>query len=427
MMNSFDLPNLYLVQQDIPTPRLENVTATLMEKLEAFPLANKVQKGDRIAITAGSRGIRDMAQVLRGLALHFRRLGAKPFISPAMGSHGGATAEGQVEVLSHLGVDEKTVEAPIVSSMEVVEVGRLRGDVPVLVGKDFKEADHIVVVNRIKSHTDFKGEIESGLLKIMMIGMGKHKGAQLAHKAVIHRGFQEVVVEWGNTLLKNLPILMGVGIVENYYSETAYLEVIGPTQFVTEEKRLLKEAKKIIGKIPFNGIDLLIIDEMGKNISGTGMDTNVIGRIMHIATPEPKPSQFRRIFVRDINEETGGNAIGIGLADFTTERLVSKINREVTRINCVTGTTPEKGRIPIAYSNDEEAIVNGLHNAGVFDFKTARLIWVRNTLELKFLKISEALLPETKRERGLKTASGPFQFSFDNEGNLPWGDFPSVT
>ncbi len=423
MTNSLGLPNLYLVQQDIPTPRLENITASLMEKLDTFPLEDKLRRGDRIAITAGSRGIRDMAEVLRGLVSRFRRLGAEPFIVPAMGSHGGATAEGQVEVLRHLGIEEKTVGAPIVSSMEVVEVSRSGGGIPVLTGRNFKEADHIVVVNRIKSHTDFKGEIESGLLKIMMIGMGKHQGAQVAHKAVIHRGFQEVVLEWGQIILKNLPILMGVGIVENYYHETAYLEVIGPDHFVAEEKRLLREAKKIIGKIPFKDIDLLIIDEMGKNISGTGMDTNVIGRIMHIATPEPKPPRFKRIFVRDITEETDGNAIGIGLADFTTERLVSKIDREVTRINCVTGTTPEKGRIPIAYSNDEEAITNGLHNAGVFDFKEARLIWVKNTLELKFLRISEALLPEAGTERGLRIASGPFPFPFEKGGNLSRDDF----
>jgi hypothetical protein len=300
----------------------------------------------------------------------------------------------------------------------------LEGGVPVLVGKDFTEANHVVVVNRIKSHTDFKGEIESGLLKVMMIGMGKHKGAQLAHKAIIHRGFQDVVLEWGNTLLRKLPILMGIGIVENYYHETAFLEVIEPTQFVTEEKRLLKEAKEIIGQIPFQDIDLLVIDEMGKNISGTGMDTNVIGRIMHIATPEPKTPQFKRIFVRDITEETNGNAIGIGLADFTTERLVSKINREVTRINCVTGTTPEKGKIPIAYANDEEAIINGLHNAGVFDFKKARVIWVKNTLELKYLRISEALLPEAGKEKELNIISGPFRFPFEKEGTLPLGTFP---
>jgi len=418
------LPNLYLITQEIQTPKVQNVIETLHKKLDEFGLSSKLVVGQKVAITAGSRGIQDMPMILKELVTCFNALGAKPLIVPAMGSHGGANAAGQTDVLRHLGVEEKTVGAPIVSSMEVMEVGRMRDGVPVMVGRDFAQADHVVVVNRIKSHTDFKGEIESGLLKMMMIGMGKHMGAQLAHKAIIHRGFQRVVLEWGEILLKKLPILMGIGIVENYYHETAYLEVIEPDQFISEEKRLLNEAKRIIGRVPFEKVDLLIVDEMGKNISGTGMDTNVIGRIMHIATPEPMTRQFKRVFVRDLTKESYGNAVGIGLADFTTERLISKIDREVTRINCITGTTPEKGRVPIIYENDKDAIIDGLHNAGVFHFKEARLIWVKNTLQIRYLKVSEALLPEVRDNGELKIVEGPFVFPFDEEGNLLFGTFP---
>jgi hypothetical protein len=422
--NDLELPDLYLVKQEIAAPRIDNVITTLGQNLEAFKLSNKLQAGQRIAITGSSRGMKDMPKILKELVSRLKALGARPFIAPAMGSQGGITAAGQAEILRSLGIEEATVGAPIVSSMDVVEIGRTRDDVPVMIGKDFTEAEHVIVFNRIKPHTDLKGDIESGLLKIMVIGMGKHVGAMLAHKAVIHRGFQRVVREMGEIILQKLPVLLGIGVVENQYHETALLEVIEPTNFISEEKRLLKKAKKIMGTIPFEDVDCLIVDEIGKNIAGPGMDTNVIGRIMNLVTPEPPKQKFKRIFVRDLTEETHGNACGIGLADFTTERLVSKIDREVTNINSALGGTPEKAKIPIAYINDRDGIIAGLHAAGVFRFKEARLVWVKNTLGLRYLKVSEALLPEVSANERLRVVEGPMGFPFDLDGNLPFGTFP---
>jgi hypothetical protein len=419
-----EFPDLYLVKQEIDASRIEDVASVLNRKLEKSNLLSKVQAGQRVAITAGSRGVKDNPLVLRELASRFKALGAKPFIAPAMGSHGGATSEGQAEVLRNLGIEESTMGAPIVSSVDVVEIGRTRDDIPVLVGRDFAQAHHVVVVNRIKPHTDFIGEIESGLLKIMVIGMGKPGGAMLVHQSVVRHGFQKIVMEIGKIILQKLPILMGIGIIENQYCETAHLEVIKPGSLISEEKRLLKKAKKIVAQIPIEDVDLLIVDEMGKEISGSGMDTKVIGRIMNLVTPEPPKQRLKRIFVRDLTEESEGNACGIGLSDFTTERLVSKINKEVTKINSVLGGCPEKGRIPIAFDNDRDAITAGLINSGVHDFKKARLVWIKNTLELRYFKVSRALSQEVKANEKLRMVEGPSAFHFDGDGNLPFGTFP---
>jgi hypothetical protein len=217
---------------------------------------------------------------------------------------------------------------------------------------------------------------------------------------------------------------MGIGIVENQYGETAYLEVVKPECIFSEERKLLRKAKRILGKIPFEDIDLLVVDEMGKEISGSGMDTKVVGRIMNLMTEEPKKRKVKRIFVRDLTEASNGNACGIGLADYTTERLVSKIDKEVTKINSVLGGCPEKGRTPIAFKNDRDAIIAGLNNAGVYRFKDARLVWIKNTLQLKYLRVSEAMIKESRVARELMIVDGPGAFSFDKDGNLPFDTFP---
>ena len=424
LCDKVEFPDLCLVRQEIPAPRIKDVITTLNNKLNEFKLSNKVQTGQRIAISAGSRGIKDQPKILKELASRFKALGAKPFIVPAMGSHGGATSEGQAEVLRSLGIAEATIGTPIFSSVDVVEIGRTRDDLPVVIGKDFTQAEHVVVLNRIKPHTDFVGEIESGLLKIMVIGMGKPTGAMLVHRSIIHHGFQEMVTEIGKMILEKLPILMGIGIVENQYGETAYLEVVKPECIFSEERKLLRKAKRILGKIPFEDIDLLVVDEMGKEISGSGMDTKVIGRIMNLMTEEPKKRKVKRIFVRDLTEASHGNACGIGLADYTTERLVSKIDKEVTKTNSVLGGCPEKGRTPIAFKNDRDAIIAGLNNAGVYRFKDARLVWIKNTLQLKYLRVSEAMIEESRVARELMIVDGRGPFSFDRDGNLPFDTFP---
>lgn len=424
-MDDTELPDLYMVKQEIKAPRVRDVVETLNRKLEEFGLSGKVLPGQRVAITASSRGYYDENQVIKALVSRLKALGAKPFIVPAMGNQGGATGAGQAEILKSIGIGEATMGAPIISTMDVVELGRTQDNVPVLVGKDFTQAEHIIVLNRVKPHTDFKGRTESGLLKMLVIGMGKHKGAMLAHRVITHRwSFRSVALEMGKIKLEKLPILMGIGIVENQYHETACLEVIPPDMIISEDERLLRRAKRLIGKIPFENVDLLVVDEMGKEISGSGMDPNVIGRIMNLITPEPRVQKFRRIFVRDLTKESLGNYMGLSLADFTTERLLSKIDRDITKTNAVWGSVPEKVKIPLAFRKDEDALFAALHTAGALSFRKARVVWVKNTLSVKYFKISEALLEEAGANRGLKVIEGPFPFSFDKNGTLPFNSFP---
>lgn len=419
MKNDMRFPALYLVKQKLKTTEIDNVASVLIKKVDEFLKQKKLRPGQRVAITAGSRGIQDKPTILKELAIRFKALGQEPFIVPAMGSHGGATIDGQIKVLKSLGIAEKTVGMPIVDCGEVAEIGTTQDSIPILIGKDFLQADHVVVVNRIKPHTDFIGTVESGLMKMMAIGMAKHKGAMLNHKGFIHHGFSKMTEEISKIVLKKLPILMGIGIVENQFGNTSCLEVISPNDIINKEKILLEKAKSISPNIPLEKIDCLIVDEMGKEISGTGMDTKVINRIMHVTTPEPAQKKIRRIFVRDLTEGSHGNACGIGLADFTTEKLISKIDKEITKINCTLGGSPEKGKIPIAFRTDKEAIEACLDTSGVYFYEDARLVWIINTLKLEFFIVSEALTKEVNSNPKLKIVNGPFRMNINRKKNLP--------
>lgn len=412
------LPKIFKIRQKMDAPRLENVEQRVSELLNRFQLSRKVKKGERIALTAGSRGIKDKPRVLKTVIEHLRSLGASPFVVPSMGSHGGATAEGQVEVLESLGITERSVGAPIISSMDVEEVGRTRFGTPVLIGRDLLGADKIIVVNRIKPHTDFKGEIESGLIKMMAIGMGKHQGSLMVHRLTIKHGFSTVLAEVGSILLEKLPIFFGIGIIENQYDQTALIELVSPEEFIEKEKALLRRAREWMPSLPFNEVDILIVDEMGKDISGTGMDTNVVGRNQLIGNPRFENPKITRIFVRDLTEGTHGNATGIGMADYTTKRLVDKIDYPSTHINCINGMVPENARIPVFFERDREALRTAHYNSGVFDSRDLRILWIKNTLELEYLFASEALLDEARSNPRIEILTEPIDFPFDEEGNL---------
>jgi hypothetical protein len=413
-----NLPKIFKIRQKIEAPRLENIEKRVNELLDQFELQKKVKRGERIGLTAGSRGIKDKPKVLKTIIEHLKDLGAFPFVVPCMGSHGGATAEGQIEVLESLGITEKSVGAPILSSVEVEEIGRTKFGTPVLVDKNLLGADKIIVVNRIKPHTDFEGEIESGLVKMMAIGMAKPRGALMVHRLTIKHGFPAVLAEVGSILLNKLPIFFGVGIIENQYDETAFIDLLKPEEIVEKEKVLLKKAKELIPFLPFNQIDILIIDEMGKDISGAGMDTNVIGRNLFIGGTKSNKPKITRIFVRDITEESHGNATGIGMADYTTKRLVDKMDYASTRINVTTGMSPENGRVPIFFETDREALSIAHYNSGVFDPQDLRALWIKNTLEIEYLYASEAFLNQARSNPRLEILSEPFDFPFDQDGNL---------
>ncbi len=413
------LPRMFKIHQKINAVRLPDVEKEMNGLLDRFGLSGKVRSGERIALTAGSRGIRDKAKVLKVLASRLKALGAEPFLVPCMGSHGGATAEGQVEILKNLGITEEFVGAPIFSSMEVKEIGRTRFGTPVLADANIcGRADKIIVVNRIKPHTDFDFEIESGLNKMMVIGMGKHKGALMAHRLTIKHGFSTMLPEVQPIILRALPFFFGVGIIENQYDQTSSLHLLEPQNFWEGEKPLLKKAKEIIPRLPFQQMDVLVMDEIGKNISGAGMDPNVTGRLYFIGSPPLKEPKVTRIFVRDLTPETEGNAIGIGFADYTTARLVKKIDLRPTKINCITGMGPECGRIPLAYDQDREALQAAFDNSGVLDPQELRLVWIKNTLELEYLWASQPMLKEAKANPRLEVVSEPQDIPFDLKGNM---------
>jgi hypothetical protein len=408
------LPRIFKIHQKIEAPRLADVEKEMNALLDQFGLSGKVQAGERIALTAGSRGIRDKAKVLKVIATRLKSLGAKPFLVPCMGSHGGGTAEGQVKMLRHLGITEEYVGAPIVSSMEVKEIGRTSFGTPVLIDKNIcEQADKIIVVNRIKPHTDFDHVVESGISKMMIIGMGKHKGALMAHRLTIKHGFPAIFKEVLPVVRRALPFSFGVGIIENQYDQTASLHLLEPKDFYEGEKALLKRAREIMPRLPFKQMDILVVDEIGKNISGAGMDPNVTGRLFFIGSPP-----LTRIFVRDLTPETEGNAIGIGFAEYTTTRLVKKIDPIPTMINSITGMGPECGRIPISFDKDRDALQAAFDNSGVLDPKDLRLAWIKNTLEMEYLWATESMLKEAKATPNLEVVSGLQDVPFDGAGNM---------
>jgi hypothetical protein len=413
-----NFPKIFKIRQTIETPCVENIEMKVNELLDQFQLSKKVKKGERIGLTAGSRGIKDKWRVLKTIVDRLKDLGTSPFVVPCMGSHGGATARGQIEVLESLGITEKSVGAPIISSMDVEEIGRTRFGTPVLISRDILKADRIVVVNRIKPHTDFRGEIESGLVKMMVIGMGKHQGALMVHRLTIKHGFPAVIREVSSIIRKKLPILFGMGMIENQYGKTAFIDLVKAEELVNKEKALLKKAKRLIPSLPFDQMDILILDEMGKNISGAGMDTNVIGRRVFIWGQKLRKPKITRIFVRDLTEESHGNATGIGMADYITKRLFEKIDYPSTAVNCLTGMGPENGRIPIFFEKDRDVLSIAHDNSGVLNPQDLRIVWAKNTLELEYLYASQTLLKEARSNPRLEILSDPIEFPFDPNGNL---------
>jgi Lactate racemase N-terminal domain len=412
-------PKMARVRQQLLAPTLADVRAAVRAELQKLNLAGRVKAGQRIAIPAGSRGIANIVTILETVVQEMQALGLSPFIFPAMGSHGGATAAGQREVLATYGITEERLGVPIHATMEVVELGRTPRGMPVLADKIAASADWVAVINRIKPHTEFSGDIESGLIKMMAIGFGNHRGALNTHQYAVKHSYRVAIPEIGAAILDRLPVLFGLGILENAYDHTANVVAIPPEHFVAEEKRLLREARALMARLPVEFLHLLIVDEMGKDISGSGMDTNVIGRVMVIGEPEPTAPNILRIYVRDLSEKTYGNAIGIGLADFCSQRLAAKIDPLPTQINCVTAMTPEKARVPIALKTDREAIATALTTVGPIEPWEARVIRIKNTLEMEELQVSEALMDELKGRSDITPIGGLEELTFDAEGNLP--------
>jgi hypothetical protein len=404
------LPRMVRVRQTFARPRVADIPARVAETLATAGLP--VKRGDVVAVGAGSRGIANIDVIVGATVRYLRDLGARPFVFPAMGSHGGGTSEGQLDVLAHYGITEATMGCPVRATMDVVPVGEALG-LPVWLDAFASQADWIGVVNRVKPHTDFKGSIESGLFKMMTIGLGKWKGAVQYHRANVNHGYETVITAVGREMLAKARIGFGLGIVENGYDETAHIEAFTAANLEDGERRVLKDAREWMARLPFKQVDILVVEEIGKPISGSGMDTNVIGRPTNPHEPFPADPRILWIVALDLNDESYGNATGIGNADFTTRRLVDKIDMKPTLINCITACSPGMAKIPATYETDRDAIEAALSCIGLTPPEEARVIRIRNTLMIGELEISEAYLPELARRGDLITIGEARPFAFD--------------
>jgi hypothetical protein len=410
---------MYRIRQTFEGPAVQDIPAAVAAELTRVNVASLIKPGQSVALTAGSRGVANIAAILKAVAEYLRGLGAQPFIIPAMGSHGGGTAEGQLDVLRHYGITEERMGVPLRATMAVVPIGETPDGLPVWLDKYAAGADHIGVINRVKPHTDFGGAIESGLFKMMAIGLGKYRGAQLYHRANVQYGYEHVIRSVGRTVLERARIAFGLGVVENGYDQTAIIRAALATQLEATELELQARAKQLVARLPFEFLHLLIVEEMGKNISGSGMDTKVIGRLMNIVEPPPTRPRILRIYVRDLHDDSYGNATGVGLADFVSRRLAAKIDPRATYINCLTGLSPESARIPMTFDTDREAVEAALGTIGLVPPEAARIVRIKNTLLLEEMDVSEALLPEVRQRAGLEVLWGPKPLAFDHAGMLP--------
>jgi len=409
------LPKMLRVRQVFSRPRLEDIPGGVRSTLGSARLP--IKRGDAVAVGAGSRGIANIATIVKAAVDWLKDLGARPFVFPAMGSHGGATPEGQRGVLAHYGITEATMGCEVRATMDVVQVGEALG-MPVWLDRIAAEADWIGLVNRVKPHTDFKGSIESGLFKMMTIGLGKYTGATQYHRANVSRGYETVITAVGREMLAKARIGFGLGIVENGYDETARVEAFGAADLEAGERRLLKDAREWMARLPFDRLDVLVVEEIGKNISGSGMDTNVIGRPSNPHEPFPAVPKILWIAALDLTEESGGNATGVGNADFTTRRLADKVDWKVTAINCLTACAPNGGKLPLVFDSDREAVEGALGCIGLTGPADARVIRIRNTLMLGEIECSEAFLPEIARRPDLEVMGAAALLGFDAAGRI---------
>lgn len=409
LLQDVSLPRLVKVRQTFHAPEVPDVAAAVHETIHEAGVLSRISPGDRVAVAVGSRGVADIPILTREVVNAVKSAGGRPFIVPAMGSHGGATAEGQIEVLKQLGVTESSVGAPIRSSMDVVEVGRLMSGLPVYTDRHAYTADKVIVINRVKPHTAFRGPVESGLMKMITIGLGKQKGAEAAHSY----GFQymaEHVVAMAKIVMSRVPIIFGLATIENAYDRPAKIVAVPAEKIEAVEPGLLREAKSLMPRILFDPIDVLVVNEIGKDISGDGMDPNITGRY---ATPYASGGpKVTRIAVLGLTEKTHGNANGIGLADITTRKVFEAIEWEKGYANALTSTVVSTVKLPMFMETEELAVKAAIKTCNAFDPSKVRLVWIRNTLELKDVWISESLLEEARRREDVEILTEPVSTDF---------------
>ncbi len=413
------LPNFFRVRQTFDRPVVTDLQAAVSNGLRASRLAERVKPGQTVAITAGSRGIANIATITRHCVDYVKSLSAVPFIVPAMGSHGGATAEGQLGVLERYGITPQSMGCEIRSSMEVIEVCQASEGFTVYFDRHASTADHVLVVNRIKSHTRFCGPVESGLMKMMLIGLGKQHGAEVYHRVIMNYSFDQIVRSVARLTIDRCRIAGGLAILENGYEETADIVGMSPAEIETVEPTLLKRVQSWSPKLPAEKLEVLIVDRIGKEISGSGMDTNVIGRKFndHTAIGDERPD-IHTIYVRGLTQQTHGNATGVGMAEFCHSRVVEAMDIRATRMNCITAGHVTAAMIPIHYPSDRESLQTAFGLAGMYNADNVPAMWIPDTLHLEELECSQGLWEQVTRLPHIEVLREPAPLQFDADGNL---------
>ena len=410
-------PRVFLVRQNFPDRRVADIPGTVWKELSGAGFQSRLKPGARVAIGVGSRGITNIATIVRSVVAYWKDAGMHPFLFPAMGSHGAATAEGQADVLAHYGIIEETMGCPIVSSLDVVPLGKTPDGIETFMDRNAFESDGVMLVGRVKWHTDFADKIESGLYKMMAIGLGKFSGAQMYHTYGFNLGLGHVIRSIGRQVLSSGKILGGLAILEDANHNTAQLTAVRVEEMEQREEELLALVKSWMGRIPAD-LDILVLDEIGKPISGAGMDTKVANRgVNGEYNPWPGP-KFKRVFVRDLHPNSYGNGVGLGMADVVADRLLEKIDWNPTRINSLTASTPAAIRTPVHFPTDRECLEKIAPTVGLFDMKQLRIGRVKNTLELSPIMLSENLRAEIDANPILEVIDGPMALPFDRDGNL---------
>ncbi|RJP75768.1 MAG: DUF362 domain-containing protein [Desulfobacteraceae bacterium] len=416
-------PQMSLIRQDLFRTQEMDITSRLQETLHGAVHNRQIPSGGSVAVAVGSRGIQNMDMIVRETIRFLLHSGLHPIIVPAMGSHGGGTPEAQASLLESFGISEASMGVPVLSSMNVTEMGSIGNKTRIFFSTDALSCDHIVVINRIKPHTKFRSAIESGLCKMLVVGLGKKTGAAEIHQKAIHHSFT-IIEEAAAHILKSCNILCGIGIIEDGYGRIAHIEAMSPEILIHREKELLQKANQYLARIPFQQIDILIIDHIGKDISGIGMDSNVTGRHRDITGDFQISPHVKRIFVRDLSPLSDGNGNGIGLADFTTKRLVDAMDLEKTYINAMTAVSPEKAAIPMYFDSDLPALEACMKTCGAKSVDSARIVRIQNTKNLEYLQISKALKKETEKQTKIHFATPWQPIRFTANGNLT--DFQSL-
>ena len=413
------LPSFFRIRQKFPRPIVSDLHSVVNRGLTQAGLPQRITEGQSVAITAGSRGIANIAAITRHCVDFCKGLGAKPFIVPAMGSHGGATAEGQRDVLARYGITPETMGCEIRSSMEVIEVCRAPEGFIVHFDRHASTADHVLVVNRVKSHTRFCGPVESGLMKMMLIGLGKQHGALVYHRAIMNYSFDQIVRAVARETIERCRIVGGLAILENGYEETAEIVGIAPREIEQIEPTLLKKVQSWAPRLPSDKLELLVVDRIGKEISGSGMDTNVIGRKFndHAATGDERPD-IHNIYIRGLTHATHGNATGLGIAELCHRRLVDNMDRPSTQMNCLTAGHVTAAMIPIDFSNDRDALAAAVGMAGMLTPDQVPAMWIQDTLHIEEIECSQVLMPQLSQLEQVEIIREATPLAFDSAGDL---------